>query len=538
MKSDFLIAVTQLAAERNLPREAVISAVEAALVSAYKKDPAAAGQNIAVRLNPGTGDVAIFQLKTIVEEVADSSTELTVKEARKLQGKDSVAELGDVLEFEMQPQAAGRIAAQTAKQVVIQRLREAERELVYAEFSEREGEVFTGTVQRGDARQGGSVTLDLNGRAEAVLPPPEQAAYDRYRPGQKMKVLVLEVLRTTRGPEIVVSRAHPDLLRRLFEMEVPEIFNGVVEIKGIAREAGFRSKVAVTANQEGVDPVGACVGLRGIRIQNIVNELQGEKIDVVQWSKDPSVFISHSLSPAQPMRVELDPEEATATVVVSDRQLSLAIGKEGQNARLAAKLTGWKVDIKSSTELEIERMKQVIETQVAEQASQGPTSEAPVTETEAPVAEAEPEPAVAEVAAPVEVAEVEVAEGPEVAVEPVAAEQVAAVEPDISPEEKLALESLDLAVPAAGPAQIEEVTEAPDGEEEEEEEEGALFINEDELWKMPEPAGGGPQIRFAEDILGPTGQRSDGGKRRRKRARVPRGASRGPKPGGPAQGPR
>ena len=536
MKSDFLIAVTQLAAERNLPREAVISAVEAALVSAYKKDTTAAGQNIAVRLNPGTGDVAIFQLKTIVEEVTDSSIELTVKEARKLQGKDSVAELGDVLEFEMHPQAAGRIAAQTAKQVVIQRLRKAERELVYAEFSEREGEVFTGTVQRGDARQGGSVTLDLNGRVEAVLPPPEQAAYDRYRPGQKMKVLVLEVLRTTRGPEIVVSRAHPDLLRRLFEMEVPEIFNGVVEIKAIAREAGFRSKVAVTANQEGVDPVGACVGLRGIRIQNIVNELQGEKIDVVQWSKDPTVFISHALSPAQPMRVELDPEEATATVVVSDRQLSLAIGKEGQNARLAAKLTGWKVDIKSSTELEIERMKQVIEDQVAEQASRRPTSEPPVTEAEALAAVAEHEPAIAKVAAPVEVAEVAAAEGPEVALEPVAAEPVlVVVEPEISPEEKLALESLDLAVPAAGPTETEEVTEAPEGEEEEEEE-GALFINEDEPWQLPEPADGGPQIRFAEDILGPTGQRSDGGKRRRRRARVPRGASRGPRPGGPAQG--
>ena len=530
MKSDFLIAVTQLAAERNLPKETVISAVEAALVSAYKKDSTAAGQNIAVRLNPGTGDVAIFQLKTVVEEVEDPSREMTVKEARRVQGNDHAPELGDVLEFEMEPQAAGRIAAQTAKQVVVQRLHEAERELVYAEFSEREGEVFTGTVQRGDARHGGAVTLDLNGRAEAVLPPSEQAAYDRYRPGQKMKVLVLEVTRTARGPEIAVSRAHPDLLRRLFEMEVPEIFNGVVEIKAIAREAGFRSKVAVTSNQEGVDPVGACVGLRGIRIQNIVNELQGEKIDVVQWSKDPAVFISHSLSPAQPMRVEMDQEEATATVVVSDRQLSLAIGKEGQNARLAAKLTGWKVDIKSSTELEIERMKQVIVDQVAEQAAEAPAGEAavavaPPAETPEAVAEPaeEPEPAVAQAETLAEAPLVETPEAVEEAVE--AAE-------GLSPEEQLALESLELPVPAAAPTEAEEQAEEEGGEE------GELFINEDELWKLPEPQGGAPQIRFAEDILGPGGPRGEGGRRRRRRGRVVRGgrAARPPRPGGPPGG--
>ncbi len=531
MKSDFLIAVTQLAAERNLPRETVISAVEAALVSAYKKDTTAAGQNIAVRLNPGTGDVAIYLLKTVVEEVEDPAREMTVREARRVRGKDPAPELGDVMEFEMEPQVAGRIAAQTAKQVVVQRLREAEREMVYAEFSEREHEVFTGTVQRGDARHGGAVTLDLNGRAEAILLPQEQAAYDRYRPGQKMKVLVLEVLRTARGPEIAVSRAHPDLLRRLFEMEVPEIFNGVVEIKAISREAGFRSKVAVASNQEGVDPVGACVGLRGIRIQNIVNELQGEKIDVVQWSKDPSVFISHSLSPAQPMRVELDEETVTATVVVSDRQLSLAIGKEGQNARLAAKLTGWKVDIKSSTELEIERMKQVIVDHVAERDAEAPedlvaVAEAP--ETVAALAE-EPEPAVAEAET---LTEAPIAATTE-AVEPPAAVEEAAVGPvGLSPEEQLALESLDLPVPAAASVEPEESAQ----EEEEEGEEGELFVNEDELWKMPEAPGSGPQIRFAEDILGAGGPRGEAGRGRRRRGRAVRGGRPGrpPRPGGPS----
>lgn len=366
MKSDFLIAVTQLAAERNLPRDMVLSAVEAALVSAYKKSGAPATAEIKVNLDPSTGDVSVFQLKTVVETIEDEDTELTLAQAKKLQRVGS-PQLGDVIEFEMEPQEAGRIEAQTAKQVVIQRLREAERELVFTEFAEKEGEVFTGTVQRSEARYGGPVTIDLNGRAEAVLPHDEQSPYDRYRPGVKAKIMILSVDRTSRGPEIIVTRAHPDLLRRLFEMEVPEIYNGVVEIRGISREAGSRSKVAVFAKQEGVDPVGACVGLRGIRIQNIVNELQGEKIDVIQWSRDPAVFLSNALSPAQPLKVEINELEQTASVVVQDRQLSLAIGRDGQNARLAAKLCGLKVDIKSSTEVEIERMKQDIEGEVAKQ---------------------------------------------------------------------------------------------------------------------------------------------------------------------------
>lgn len=348
MKSDFLIAVTQLAAERNLPREVVYAAIEAALISAYKKDNLAAGQDISVKLNPSDGEIHVYTRKTVVDKVEDELTEMSVKEARRYQ---TDAKIDDVIELETDDYNAGRIAAQTAKQVVMQRLREAERELVYEEYIEREGDILNATVQRVEPKQ---VVLDL-GRAEAILPALEEVPSERYRPNQRLKVYLLGVERTARGPEVVVSRAHRNLLKRLFELEVPEIYNGSVEIMAIAREAGSRSKVAVAARQEGVDPVGSCVGLRGIRIQNIVNELQGEKIDVVQWHNDPSVFISNSLSPAQILRVDTDEDNSTATVVVSDRYLSLAIGREGQNARLAAKLTGWKVDIKSSLEYEADK---------------------------------------------------------------------------------------------------------------------------------------------------------------------------------------
>ena len=502
MKSDFLIAVTQLAAERNLPRDMVLSAVEAALVSAYKKNSASGTGDIKVVLDPNTGDVSVFALKTVVETIEDEDSELTVAQAKKLR-KGSSPQLGDILEFEMEPQEAGRIEAQTAKQVVIQRLREAERELVFAEFSEREGEVFTGTVQRSEARYGGPVTLDLNGRAEAVLPHEEQSPYDRYRPGVKAKVMILSVERTSRGPEIIVTRAHPDLLRRLFEMEVPEIYNGIVEIRGIAREAGSRSKVAVFAKQEGVDPVGACVGLRGIRIQNIVNELQGEKIDVIQWSRDPAVFLANTLSPAQPLRVDLDEATQTATVIVQDRQLSLAIGRDGQNARLAAKLSGWTVDIKSSSEVEIARMKQDIEGQVADQAT------AETTVAKEPAAAAEPA-AVAEVLAEEALAPVaETAEPAAAAVEAVEeATAVVAATGGLSAEELLALESLD-------------IQDAVQVEEEEIIEEVIEEVTTD-IWAMPQAnAAVSSGLRFAEDIVdGSTGPGRTGGGRRRGRRRT------------------
>ena len=345
MKSDFLIALTQLAAERNLPREIVLSAIEAALASAYRKDAIAAGQNISVKLDPGSGDVTVNVLKTVVDVIDDPVTEIDLAEAKNIKPD---AFVGEVISTQRIPHSAGRIAAQTAKQVVMQHLREAERDLVFQEFTDRVGEVFSVTVQRIEPRH---VIVDM-ARGEAILPHSEQMSNERYRQGQKFKVLLKSVERTPRGTELIVSRADRDLLRKLFEMEVPEIFNGAVEMVAVAREAGTRSKVAVRARQDGVDAVGSCVGLRGVRIQNIVNELQGEKIDVLEWHRDTSRFIANGLNPAHVLRVELDPDVDTAMAIVPDRQLSLAIGKDGQNARLAAKLTGWNVDIKSSTEAE------------------------------------------------------------------------------------------------------------------------------------------------------------------------------------------
>ena len=342
LKSDFLTAITQLAAEKNLPKEVVFEAVEAALASAYKKD-ALANSNLLVRVDGGTGGVRVFAQKIVVPEeqdVTDDKTEIPLEQAKEYSATTYV---GDVVNVEVTPQNAGRIAAQTAKQVVLQRLREAEREVVFEEYSGKEGDIISGVVHRLEARH---VFIDL-GKTEAVLPPSEQVRIEHYRPGQRLKVYLLEVHKANRGPQVTVSRTHKNLLKRLFELEVPEIFRGTVEIKAIAREPGFRSKVAVYSRQEGIDPVGACVGLRGIRIQNIVNELNGERIDVVQWDPDPARFVSNALSPAQVHNVRILPDGATAEVVVGDRQLSLAIGKEGQNARLAAKLTGLRIDIKS-----------------------------------------------------------------------------------------------------------------------------------------------------------------------------------------------
>jgi N utilization substance protein A len=346
MKSEFITAISQLAAEKNLPKDVVFEAVEVALASAYKKDNLAQS-NVVVKINPEDGTMRVFTTKNVVEEVEDDKIEMTVDEARRVKYD---AKLGDVLEFEATPANAGRIAAQTAKQVVLQRLREAEREVVYEEYSGKEGDIISGVVQRLEGR---NVIIDL-GKTEAVLPPPEQARTEHYRAGQRLKVLLIEVFKAAKGPQVVVSRTHKDLLKRLFELEVPEIFKGIVEIKAIAREAGYRSKVAVYSRQEGVDPVGACVGMRGIRIQNVVNELNGERIDVVVWDPESSRFVANALSPAQVVSVMTRDEENTAEVVVPDRQLSLAIGKEGQNARLAAKLTGWRIDIKSQSAYEAE----------------------------------------------------------------------------------------------------------------------------------------------------------------------------------------
>jgi N utilization substance protein A len=470
MKSDFLIAVTQLAAERHLPREAVISAIEAALASAYKKDSVIAGQEISVSLNPANGELKLITYKTAVKKVEDSQREISLADAKKIQEN---AALGDVVGVESDMQTTGRIAAQTAKQVVLQRLREAERELVYEEYAEKEGDIVTGTVQRVDSRQ---VTLDL-GRTEAILPLSEQVPTERYRTGQKMKVHVAEVRRSARGPEIVVSRNSKDLLRRLFEMEVPEIYNGIVEIKAVAREAGSRSKVAVHSRQEGVDPVGSCVGLRGIRIQNIVNELQGEKIDVVQWHPDLGVFLANALSPCPVTRVELGPDGSGAIVVVPDRQLSLAIGKEGQNARLCAKLSGLMVNIKSVTDAEEERIRR--STDVAQQTKDAPEISEPSTEAEATLAET----------SGAQVTETEQA------VEP-------ALEPEkaLSAEEQLAEAALEVEPAAEKPVAEQSVAPAE---------------IPDTVWNVPKVAQPTQRIRFAEDIMAPRAITPEEGPRRR-----------------------
>jgi len=370
MKSGFLLAITQLSAEKKLPKEVVIAAVESALVSAYKKDNFAANQNIAVKVDPTTGKIEVWAEKTVVELPLDECCEIQLDEARRV--KPDV-QINEVIMVEATPHNAGRIAAQTAKQVILQRLHEAEHSAIFEEYADKEGDIVTGLVQRIEPRQ---VFLDL-GRTEAVLPGDEQIHNERYRVGQRLKVCLLEVVQTSRGPQLVVSRSHPNLLRRLFELEVPEVLNGIVELKSVAREAGYRSKVAVAARQDGIDPVGCCVGLRGIRIQNIVNELGGEKIDVVMWDPSASAFIASALSPAQVLSVELNDEEKVATVVIPDKQLSLAIGKEGQNVRLAAKLTGWRINIKSASTAEAERTaKAELLTETAEEAIVGEESPA------------------------------------------------------------------------------------------------------------------------------------------------------------------
>jgi len=343
LKNDFLIAITQVCAERRLPKEVVLDAIEQALVLAYKRN-FGPGQNIEVKIDPNTGKAHVFAGKEVVEQVSDARLQATVAEARAV---DPAAKIGSSVRMEMTPRNFGRIAAQTAKQVILQRIREAERETQYADWSDRVGEDVLGTIRNVDAT--GNVILSL-GRSEAFMPKSEQIPSEHYAPNQRLRTYIYEVERSNRGPRIKVSRTHQKLLRRLLENEVPEIFQGTVEIKGIAREPGSRSKVAVSATQAGIDPVGSCVGMRGVRIQNIVNELNGEKIDVVAWSPEEPRLIGNALSPAKVERVWLSPDTKTATVVVPDNQLSLAIGKEGQNARLAAKLTGWRIDIKSLTE--------------------------------------------------------------------------------------------------------------------------------------------------------------------------------------------
>ncbi len=343
MRNDFMMAINQVCHERQLSVEVVLEAVEVALVSAYKRNYG--GNSVTAKIDQDTGEIKIFVEKEVVEDIFDDKNEISLDDARKI---DPEAALEDVVQVESTPADFGRIATQTTKQVILQRIREAEREALYKTYVERAGEIINGTVQKATPNQ---VIISL-GNAEAILPRSEQIPGERYMPNQRLRAYVAEVNKTPRGPQIVLSRTHRNMLRRLLEVEVPEIYNGTVEIKAIAREAGHRSKVAVAALQEGVDPVGSCVGMRGVRIQGIVNELGGEKIDVTEWNPDTGVFIANALSPAKVLNVILHDiiGDKTAMVVVPDRQLSLAIGKEGQNARLAAKLTGWRIDIKSVVE--------------------------------------------------------------------------------------------------------------------------------------------------------------------------------------------
>jgi transcription termination/antitermination protein NusA len=354
MKSEFIVAFNEICEQRGLSKEVVIEALKTALVSAYRRNTNVSNtQEVTAEIDARTGEPTIYAEKEVVDSIIDNRTEVLIEKAHRSGYPD--AQLGDTVMMESTPENFGRIAAQTAKQVILQRVREAERDQLFEDFSAREGELVNGTVQ---SVSGAHITIGL-GRTEAILPKGQQVNSERYRPHDKIRIYVLEVRRTSRGPQIIVSRNHRNLLRRLLELEVPEIFNGQVEIKSIAREAGARSKIAVMALQPGIDPVGACVGMRGVRIQSIVRELNDEKIDVIEWDSDQRTFIAKALSPARVSHVFLEdhPDEGkTAVVIVPDDQLSLAIGREGQNARLAAKLTTWRIDIKSLTEAAVEAL--------------------------------------------------------------------------------------------------------------------------------------------------------------------------------------
>ena len=479
MKTEFMAAITQLSSERNLPREVILEAIEAALASAYKKEVFTGDQEVAVKIDSGSGDIHVYLVKSVVETVEAPDREVTLAEARKARRG---AALGDIIEIESTPQGAGRIAAQVARQVVLQRLREAEHHATFEQFVGKEGEVVTGTVQ---FAQPNAVFVSI-GRREAILPSSEQLPNERYHQGQQLRFYLLQANHEGRNPRIMLSRSHPNLVRRLFEIEIPEVHGGIVEVRAVARDPGQRSKVAVSSRQEAVEPVGSCLGPRGIRLQSIVNHLNGEKVDVVEWHSDPRMFIANALSPAQVAHITLDEENRTAIVVVPDKQLSLAIGRGGQNARLAAKLTGWRIDIKSTSAAEAEM------------------GELPEPETEpvpaGAVAPEEPEPTPAG-------AEEEAAGAPTTA-EPVEALPVETEEGKAGQTEAEEAES------AAEPAAEEPEQESVEGETLEQ-------LLASEVFRFEEDSGKGSLsvLRFAEDILpgGRRGGKSDKGKSKKKR---------------------
>ena len=345
MNQEFLGALTEIVKEKGISEEELLEVLDEAIIAAYKKNYSSQAQNVKIRRDLKKGTIKVYAEKEVVEEVYDDSTEISLDEAKEI---DPRFQLEDKVDIEVTPKNFGRVAAQLAKQMVIQKIKESERSIIYNEFAEKEHDIIVGTVLRKDK---GNAFVDL-GKIEAILGPNEQMPGENYNFNEMLKLYIVEVKDTTKGPQVLVSRTHPGLVKRLFEFEVPEIYEGVVEVKSIAREAGSRTKIAVHSNDESVDPMGACVGPKGVRVQNIVNELKNEKIDIIKWSKDPEEYIANALSPAKVLDVNVNEESKSAQVVVEDSQLSLAIGKEGQNVRLAAKLTGWKIDIKSKSQAE------------------------------------------------------------------------------------------------------------------------------------------------------------------------------------------
>lgn len=340
---ELILALEELEKEKGIKKEYLLESIETALVTAYKRNFDSL-ENVKVQMDQQTGATHVYSLKEVVKRAMDKETQINIKEAQKI---NPDFKEGDMVEIEIVPRDFGRIAAQTAKQVIIQKLREAEREIIYTEFNDRKGEIVSGLVQKADHN---IVVMDL-GRLEGVMPSKEQIPTEHYRVNDKVKGYVLEVEKGAKGaPQVIVSRSHPDFVRKLLEFEIPEIYEGVIEIKSVSRDPGYRSKVAVYSPDPNIDPVGSCVGQKGVRIQNVINELNGEKIDVIEWNEDPSIYIASSLLPAQILAVDIKEEEKFAQVIVPDDQLSLAIGKSGQNARLAARLTNWKIDIKSETQ--------------------------------------------------------------------------------------------------------------------------------------------------------------------------------------------
>ncbi|MGL4741103.1 MAG: transcription termination factor NusA [Sarcina sp.] len=345
MKNEFLGALTEIVKEKGISEEELLEVLDEAIIAAYKKNYSSQAQNVKIRRDKD-GSIRVYAQKEVVEEVYDDSTEIAIEDAKAI---NPIFQLEDIVDVEVTPKNFGRVAAQLAKQMVIQKIKESERSIIYNEFSELEHDIITGIVLRKDKS---NVFVDL-GKIEAILGPSEQMNGEHYDFNEKLKLYIVEVKDSTKGPQVVISRTHPGLVKRLFELEVPEIFNGVVEIKSIAREAGSRTKISVFSNDETVDAMGACVGQVGNRVKKIVNELKDEKIDIIKWSNDPAVYIENALSPAKVISVSVDEENKSAKVVVDDSQLSLAIGKEGQNVRLAAKLTGWKIDIKSQSQVDV-----------------------------------------------------------------------------------------------------------------------------------------------------------------------------------------